>query len=400
MCLPYLEPYIHKPIVAQAVAAAIVFFATLIVVSLFTVRDFRCDSRQQDRRARSFARLRIRRGARLSARRRRLLDLQLAGRRQAAAGMGEERQDAPGADRNRQQYHRHAAGGRGRHAGELDQVEGRAVADEEPPDEATAPSTPSPPMANRRVAPAPAPRPRCAEDRRGDAIRRRKAEAGRADQQACHACPRRRRPSRHVPTPAKTGRRANVRRPRFSQTSSRVDPRRRSPARGMRRLRHFRPPRRRRDHRARAPRPAAPRTGSGGHRRLRRRAVPFRAAARPRRRSFLQRRDDRAAAGLGRGRPCPLRHDRRDHPAQRAAAVRRTRRGRPRGRAQRQPDQRPDAAARTHQRRRDLPVDLGHRGRAAAVRAIAPAAHRRALRRGAARRSRAPTRWSRSPTRS
>ena len=36
--LPYLEPYIHKETVAQAVAAAIVFFATLIVVSLFTVR--------------------------------------------------------------------------------------------------------------------------------------------------------------------------------------------------------------------------------------------------------------------------------------------------------------------------------------------------------------------------
>ncbi len=36
--LPHLEPYIHKATVAQAVAAAIVFFATLIVVSLFTVR--------------------------------------------------------------------------------------------------------------------------------------------------------------------------------------------------------------------------------------------------------------------------------------------------------------------------------------------------------------------------
>src|ERR1700677_1450409 len=36
--LPHLEPYIHKQAIAQAVAAAIVFFATLIVVSLFTVR--------------------------------------------------------------------------------------------------------------------------------------------------------------------------------------------------------------------------------------------------------------------------------------------------------------------------------------------------------------------------
>jgi membrane protein required for colicin V production len=36
--VPYLTPYIHKDIIAQAMAAAIVFFATLIVVSLFTVR--------------------------------------------------------------------------------------------------------------------------------------------------------------------------------------------------------------------------------------------------------------------------------------------------------------------------------------------------------------------------
>ena len=38
MLEPYLANYIHKPLVLQAVAAAIVFFATLIVVSLFTVR--------------------------------------------------------------------------------------------------------------------------------------------------------------------------------------------------------------------------------------------------------------------------------------------------------------------------------------------------------------------------
>jgi len=35
---PYLVPYIHKEVIAQAAAAAIVFFATLVVVSLFTVR--------------------------------------------------------------------------------------------------------------------------------------------------------------------------------------------------------------------------------------------------------------------------------------------------------------------------------------------------------------------------
>jgi membrane protein required for colicin V production len=36
--VPYLTPYIHKDVVAEALAAAIVFFATLIVVSLVTVR--------------------------------------------------------------------------------------------------------------------------------------------------------------------------------------------------------------------------------------------------------------------------------------------------------------------------------------------------------------------------
>ncbi len=36
--IPYLSPYIHKEVVAQAIAAAIVFFATLIVVSVITVR--------------------------------------------------------------------------------------------------------------------------------------------------------------------------------------------------------------------------------------------------------------------------------------------------------------------------------------------------------------------------
>ena len=38
LVLPYVAPYVHKDIIAQAIAAALVFFATLIVVSLFTVR--------------------------------------------------------------------------------------------------------------------------------------------------------------------------------------------------------------------------------------------------------------------------------------------------------------------------------------------------------------------------
>ena len=36
--MPYLTPYLHKEVIAQAASAAIVFFVTLIVVSLFTVR--------------------------------------------------------------------------------------------------------------------------------------------------------------------------------------------------------------------------------------------------------------------------------------------------------------------------------------------------------------------------
>lgn len=36
--VPYLSPYIHKEIIAQAAAATAVFFGTLVVVSLFTVR--------------------------------------------------------------------------------------------------------------------------------------------------------------------------------------------------------------------------------------------------------------------------------------------------------------------------------------------------------------------------
>ena len=38
LVLPYVSPYIHKEIIAQAVSAAAVFFATLIIVSMITVR--------------------------------------------------------------------------------------------------------------------------------------------------------------------------------------------------------------------------------------------------------------------------------------------------------------------------------------------------------------------------
>ena len=124
--MPYLSPYIHKPIVLEAVAAAVVFFATLIIVSLFTVRlsDAILDSKigALDRSLGFVFGAR----ARLSAGGRRVRDLQLAGRRQAAARMGAERQDPADADRHRGPHRRHAARGRRHHSGNLDQVEDRA----------------------------------------------------------------------------------------------------------------------------------------------------------------------------------------------------------------------------------------------------------------------------------
>ena len=114
----------------QAAAAAIVFFATLIVVSLFTVRlsDAILDSKigALDRTL-GFV-FGVARG--LPARGRRVRDLQLAGLGQAATGMGQNRQDAPGPDRNRGQDRGHAAGGRGGDHRRLDQVQGERRAGE------------------------------------------------------------------------------------------------------------------------------------------------------------------------------------------------------------------------------------------------------------------------------
>ena len=66
--------------------------------------------------------------------------------------------------------------------------------------------------------------------------------------------------------------------------------------------------------------------------------------------------------GTRRDRPQPLFDHRRDHPAQRAAAVLRARRRRLRRRPQRQPHQRPDAAQAAGARRRDHAVDQRHGG--------------------------------------
>ena len=124
-CMPYATPYIHKEIVAQAVSAAAVFFVTLIIVSLFTVRlsDAILDSKigALDRSL-GFL-FGAARGFLLAVDR--VLDLQLAGRRETAARVGEDRQDAAGADRNRRQDHRHVAGGRRQHDRRLDQGEER-----------------------------------------------------------------------------------------------------------------------------------------------------------------------------------------------------------------------------------------------------------------------------------
>ena len=127
---------------------------------------------------------------------------------------------------------------------------------------------------------------------------------------------------------------------------------------------------------------------------------PFRTPARPRRRYLLPPRGDRAPARHHRRRPCPLLHDRRHHPAQRAAAVRRTQCRRFRGRPQRQSHQRPDAAPRTRQERRHDAVDHRHRGDPASGRAIQAQPFHRPLHRGAARDRRRLRAGRRSPTRS
>ncbi len=83
--------------------------------------------------------------------------------------------------------------------------------------------------------------------------------------------------------------------------------------------------------------------------------------------------------------PRALFDHRRDHPAQRAAAVLRARRRRLRGRPQRQPDQRPDPAPPARARRRADAVDHRHRGHPASGRALEAQPLHRPLHRWAAR---------------
>ena len=110
-----------------------------------------------------------------------------------------------------------------------------------------------------------------------------------------------------------------------------------------------------------------------------------RAAARPGRRHLLPPRGDRAPPRQPRRRPCALLHDRRHHPAQRAAAVRRTQCRRFRGRPQRQSHQRADPAPRAGAQRRHDAVHHRHRSDPASGGAVEARPLHRPLHRGAAR---------------
>ena len=110
-----------------------------------------------------------------------------------------------------------------------------------------------------------------------------------------------------------------------------------------------------------------------------------RAPARSGRRYLFPPRRDRAPARHHRGRPCALFHHRRDHPAQRAAAVRRTQCRRLRRRPQRQSHQRADAAPRTGAQRRHDAIHHRHRSDPASGGAVQAQPLHRPLHRGAAR---------------
>ncbi len=92
LVLPLVKPYISKDTIALAVAAAIVFFATLIIVSIITVKisDAILDSKVGPL-DRSLG-LCLRRATRAFARRHRVCLLQLACAGKDSACLGQERQ--------------------------------------------------------------------------------------------------------------------------------------------------------------------------------------------------------------------------------------------------------------------------------------------------------------------
>ena len=130
----------------------------------------------------------------------------------------------------------------------------------------------------------------------------------------------------------------------------------------MRHLRPLRARRRRRAYGARHARAAAPRTGSGRHRQLRRPGVPRPPRAWSGGRQFRRPGDHRAARRRPGDRARALFDAGRGRAAQRAADLRRSRGRRSRHRAQRQPDQRAPHAPRSGGARLHLPVDDGYRG--------------------------------------
>ena len=197
--LPHLEPYIHKATIAQAVAAAIVFFATLIVVSLFTVRvsDAILDSKigALDRSL----------GFVFGAARGFLLAVVafaifswLVGDKQQPEWVRNAK-TRPALTQTANSIIAMLPEDAVATAEALIKSKSATVVDELPPDETTAPSTPSPPMVNHAVAPAPAPSPATvAPPRKTDAT----TQAG-GDKQKLDALINKNAPPAAAPTPAK-----------------------------------------------------------------------------------------------------------------------------------------------------------------------------------------------------
>jgi membrane protein required for colicin V production len=156
---PYLDPYIHKPMFAIAVAAAIVFLVTLIVVSVFTVRisDAILDSKigALDRSL----------GFLFGAARGFLLAVVafaifnwLVGDKQQPEWVRSAK-TRPALNQTANSIIAMLPEDAVAAAEALIKSKTATVVDELPPDETTAPSTPSPPIATHAAAPAAAPSP-------------------------------------------------------------------------------------------------------------------------------------------------------------------------------------------------------------------------------------------------
>ena len=196
---PYLDPYIHKPIVALILAAAIVFLATLLVVSLFTVRisDAILDSKigALDRSL----------GFVFGAARGFLLAVVafaifnwLVGDKQQPEWVRSAK-TRPALTQTANSIIAMLPEDAVASAEALIKAKSATVVDELPPDETTAPSTPSPPIANHPVAPAPAPSPATvAPPRKTDAT-----PQASGDKQKLDALINKNAPPAGAPTPAK-----------------------------------------------------------------------------------------------------------------------------------------------------------------------------------------------------